>query len=96
MEQALLVARSINHKRLEKLKGNSTDLDSPDYIRIKEQLTRIRHGHGTCRFLYLMGRKTDGTVFFFIDSQPPDSEDYAPPGLVYDEVSEEYLYTFDT
>jgi len=57
---------------------------------------RVRKVHRTCRFLYLMGRRGDGTVFFFLDSQPPDSKDYAPPGLVYDEVPEEYLDTFDT
>lgn len=96
MEQALLVARSINHKRLKNLQGNSADLNSPDYVRIKEQLTQIRQAHRTCRFLYLMGRKSDGTVFFFLDSQPPDSKDYVPPGLIYKEVSEEYLHTFDT
>lgn len=43
-----------------------------------------------------MGRRNDGAVFFFLDSQPPDSDDYAPPGLIYDEVSEEYLHTFDS
>jgi hypothetical protein len=94
MEQALIVAQSIDSKRLKNLKGNSTDLNSPDYVRIKEQLTQIRFAHRKCRFLYLMGRKKDGTVFFFLDSQPPDSEDYAPPGLIYDEVSKEYLHTF--
>jgi hypothetical protein len=49
-------------------------------------LTQIRQAHGTCRFLYLMGRKSDGSVFFFLDSQPLDSEDYAPPGLIYEEI----------
>lgn len=94
--QALLVARSIDTKRLENLQGNSADLNSPDYIRIKEQLTQIRQAHKICRFLYLMGQKSDGTVFFFLDSKPPEAEDYAPPGLIYEEVSDEYLYTFDT
>ena len=90
------MARSINPKRLQSLKGDKADLYSSDYLRIKEQLTQIRQAHSTCSFLYLMGRKTDGTVFFFLDSQPPDSESYAPPGLIYNEVSDEYLYTFDT
>jgi len=96
MEKALLVARSINNKRLQNLQGNLNDLNTPDYVRIKEQLTQIRKAHKTCRFLYLMGRKSNGTVFFFIDSQLPGSKDYTPPGLIYNEVSEEYLYTFNT
>lgn len=96
LEQARIVARSIDFKRLESLKGNQVDLTSPDYLRIKEQLTQIRQSHRTCRFLYIMGRKSDGTVFFFMDSQSPDSKDYTPPGLIYEEVSDEYLYTFNT
>ena len=79
-----------------KLAEDALEQASPDYLRIKEQLTRIRLAHRTCRFLYIMGRHRDGTVFFFLDSQPEDSKDYAPPGLVYNEVSDEYLYTFDT
>jgi len=96
LEQARLVAMSINTKRLLNLKGDKSDLVSPDYVRIKEQLFRIRRSHGTCRFLYLMGRKKDGTVFFFVDCQPAGSRDYAPPGLVYEEVSKEYIHTFNT
>jgi len=96
LEQARIVARSIDPKRVERLKGNQVDLTSQDYLRIKEQLTLIRQSHRTCRFLYIMGRNSDGTVFFFMDSQPEDSKDYTPPGLIYEEVSDEYLYTFNT
>jgi len=96
LEQARIVARSIDSRRLATLNGEELDLGSPDYLRIKEQLTRIRLSHRTCRFLYLMGRRHDGTVFFHLDSQPEYSEDYAPPGLIYDEVSPEYLAVFDT
>lgn len=96
LEQTRLVAESINTQRLAKLKGNPEDLRSEDYERIKQQLFQIRKAHSTCRFLYLMGQKSDGTVFFFLDSQPETSTDYAPPGLIYEEVSEEYLLTFKT
>ncbi|MBK8638795.1 MAG: hypothetical protein IPN92_11130 [Chromatiaceae bacterium] len=34
-----------------------------------------------------MGRKAEGTVFFFVDSEPAGSESYSPPGQSYDEVS---------
>ncbi len=96
LEQARLIGRSINVERIKNLKGNPTDLNSIDYLRIKEQLFQIRQSHSTCRFLYLMGRKKDGTVFFYLDSQLTSSKDYAPPGLVYKEVSREYLHHFDT
>jgi len=96
LEQARLVAKAINPVRLQSLKGNKDDLTLPDYLRIKDQLTQIRQTHRFCSFLYLIGRKTDGTVFFFVDSQSPDSREYAPPGLVYEEVSDKYLHSFDT
>lgn len=96
LEQARIVAQSMNQTRLASLMGDEKDLTSPDYLRIKDQLRRIRTAHRTCRFLYIMGQKEDGTVFFFVDSQDENSKDYARPGLVYTEVSEEYLYTFQT
>ncbi len=96
INQARMVAESINVKRLARLKGSPDDLGTEDYKRIKQQLFQIRKAHSTCRFLYLMGQKRDGTIFFFLDSQPETSTDYAPPGLIYDEVSDEYLLTFKT
>ncbi len=96
LRQARVVASSINPARIKRLKGNKTDMISPDYLRLKEQLTQIRQVHKSCCFLYLMGQKVDGSVFFFVDSQPTDSKSYTPPGLVYEEVSDEYLYSFDT
>ncbi len=92
--QARLIAHSINQERLKNVSGNTADLNSPDYLRIKEQLYNIRLSNKACRFLYLMGRNKDGNVFFFVDSQMPNSEDYAPPGLFYEEVPDEYLLTF--
>ncbi len=96
LEQARLVAKAINPVRLQSLKGNKDDLTSPDYLRIKNQLMQIRQAHRSCSFLYLMGRKPDGAVFFFVDSQSPDSSKYVPPGLIYEEVSDKYLHSFDT
>ncbi|MCP3900225.1 MAG: hypothetical protein GY707_10995 [Desulfobacteraceae bacterium] len=91
-----MIARSINIERIEKLKGNNSDLKSQNYLRIKDQLLQIRKAHSTCRFLYLMGRNNKKEVFFFLDSQPTNSKDYAPPGLIYEEVSDEYLNAFNT
>ncbi len=31
-----------------------------------------------------------------MDSLPKDSKDYAPPGLVYEEIPDSYLHTFNT
>ena len=94
--QTRLVAAAVNLESIKALTGTETDLESPDYLRLKEQLALIRSADAQCRFVYLTGRKADGSVFFFTDSEPADSKDYSPPGQVYDESSESFRRIFDT
>jgi len=90
-DQVRTVAQSINPQRLKMLSGKATDVDLPDYARIKQQLYNIRTTNDACKFLYILAyNKNNNDVYFFIDSQSMDSEDYAPPGLVYDEVTDEF------
>ncbi len=92
--QTQLVAETVNIQRVQALSGTKADRDSPDYLRIKEQLAAVRSANPRCRFLYLMGRKADGTIFFFVDSEPAGSKDYSPPGKVYEEVPERVRRVF--
>lgn len=92
---ATIAAQAINIKYVASLSGSEEDLNKPAYQRIKNQLASMREAIEKCRFLYLMGRRSDGKVFIFADSLTPDSKDYAPPGLVYDEVSDCYIRTFE-
>jgi PAS domain S-box-containing protein len=94
--QAKIAAQAINIEYVTSLSGSRKDLNTPAYQRIKSQMTSMRKATQKCRFLYLMGRRSDGAVFFFADSLPVDSKDYAPPGLVYEEVSDAYLWSFET
>ena len=89
-----MVANALNQEHIKTLTGTMDDIGTLGYQRIKTQLAGVRSSCEECRFLYLMGRKGDGTVFFYADSLPPDSEDYAPPGLVYEEVSDDFLLAF--
>ncbi len=91
-----LVARSVDFNHLRSLSGTAADLDNPHYLRLKEQLTAVRSANPLCRFVYFMGRKADGSVFFFVDSEPVHSKDYSPPGQPYTEVSENYRRVFDS
>nr|WP_300988371.1 response regulator [Thiocapsa sp.] len=43
-----------------------------------------------------MGRRADGQLFIFVDNEAPDSEDYSPPGDLYDEASEGEWRVFAT
>jgi PAS domain S-box-containing protein len=76
------------------LTGTEKDLVSTDYQALKKQLIQVKSAHPEIRFVYLIGQKPDGTVFFFVDSEPPESPDYSPPGQVYSEAGTVLLQTF--
>jgi len=91
-----LVAGALNLQRIQALTGTEADLTLPEYQRLKEQLAATCSVNSQCHFTYLVGRAADGQVFFLVDSEPPDSENYSPPGQVYDEASASFLRVFDT
>jgi PAS domain S-box-containing protein len=94
--QARIVAQAINIERVTALTGTKADLESPDYRQLKNQLTAIRSANPQSRFVYLLGRKADGSVIFFVDSEPTNSKDYSPPGQVYEDVPASFRHVFDT
>lgn len=96
LQQTRLAAGALNLDRVKILTGTEADLNSPDYLKFKEKLVSLRALNPDCRFVYLMGRRADGAVFFFVDSEPSDSEDYSPPGQVYEDATESDLRVFDT
>ncbi|MCU7835120.1 MAG: EAL domain-containing protein [gamma proteobacterium symbiont of Taylorina sp.] len=96
LKQARITASTINIERINSLSASKKDINQPDYERIKSQLAQVRKTNKQFQFIYLMGQHLDKRIFFFVDSQPVDSKDYAPPGLIYEEVSDSYLHIFDT
>ena len=88
LQQTRLVAQAVNIESIQSLSGTPADLDSPQYQLLKEQLSAVRSANPQCRFVYLLGRKADGTLFFFVDSEKAESKDYSPPGQVYSEAPE--------
>ncbi len=95
LRDARLIAQAIDHDCVKKLSGAESDLSSPEYMRFKEQFMATRTAFDKCRFLYLMGRRDDGKVFIFVDSEPAGSHDESPPGQIYEEISPQYLNSFD-
>ena len=91
-----LFERGITSEYVKGLTGSESDLGSSNYLTIKNQLIQIRSRTLETRFIYLMGQRPDGTVFFYVDSEPPGSEDYSPPGQVYSEASATLLNTFSS
>ncbi len=90
-----LAAKTVSPARVRALKSSEADLESADYRQLKEHLMAIRAADPNCRFIYLLGRKADGSLFFFVDSEQVNSKDYSPPGQAYDEATAEDLHVFD-
>ncbi len=96
LQQARYVAGAVHLQLLAALSGTEADRNTPEYLRIKEQLILTRQAFQDCRFLYLMGREPDGTIFFFADSEPPGSPDESPPGQHYQEATDAFHRAFST
>jgi PAS domain S-box-containing protein len=95
LQQTRLVGQGVEIGRVQALTGSTADLNSPHYLRLKEQFAAVRAANAQCRFVYIMARRADGTVFFLVDSEPAGTPDYSPPGHVYDEPTAELQRVFD-
>lgn len=83
LTRTTLIAKALNSDIVKSFSGSEHDLENPEYHRLKEQLSILKQANKDIRFIYLIGRKPDGKIFFFIDSEPADSPDYSAPGHLY-------------
>ncbi len=88
------VAQVIQAEDIMMLDGTEEDLTNQRYIDIKSTLMNIRSVNDDIRFIYLIGQQEDGKLFFFVDSEEAESEDYSPPGQSYDEASQDMYDLF--
>ncbi len=95
IERAQTIATALDYSEIDSLAGDETDLVNPEYIALKEKLKALAAANSDVQFVYLMGKHGD-SIFFFADSEEPDSEDYSPPGQVYDEGTPEFIEMFTT
>ena len=97
LNDASIISAAIDINGIKKLSANKSDLNSLFYQDLKKQLFNIRTSNNSYKFLYLLGIKEDKTsVFFFADSQIPNSSEYVPPGEICPDVSIEYINVFKT
>lgn len=96
LEKALTAERALSPESVAALKGDASDLESPNYQRIKNYLARTRTLYPNVRFLYLLRKLPDGRIIFLVDSEPAESPDYSPPGMVYESASPTMHRTFET
>lgn len=93
--QVCIAAPGIDPGNLARLSGTAADEHTPAYLRLKSYLAATREMIPSCRFVYLLGRRPDGAVFFYADSEPPTSPDYSPAGQLYEEVNPQIWRIFD-
>ncbi len=80
-------AEALQHpEHVQKLTGSADDLGKYDYQMMKNGLTRLVDSTPMIRFAYIYGEK-NGNIIFLVDSEAPDSDDYSPPGQIYDEAT---------
>ena len=96
LQQTRLVTKAVDIGRVQALTGTKADISAPDYLRLKAQLAAVRSANPLCRFIYLMGLKPDGAVFFFVDNEPVGSKDESPAGMIYNDVPEGFRRVFAT
>ncbi|MCX6985044.1 MAG: PAS domain-containing protein [Lentisphaerae bacterium] len=96
LQQAQMMTQTMDVNHIKALSGTDADLDKPGYRRLSEQAKAVCSVKTGWRWIYLMGRRSDGTVFFFLDSEPVRSKDHAFPGQVYDEAPESFRRMFET
>ena len=87
LTDARLAEAGIDAGHVAALAGAESDLASPDYQALKDQMVRFHDASTGVRFAYLIGRRADGVYFFYVDSEPPESADYSPPGQEYPEMT---------
>lgn len=95
VNRAYTVREMLPKEQLAALTGSEQDLSSPEYLELKETLTRVRGVNSDVRFVYLVGRTPADEVFFYVDSEDPASPDYSPPGQVYEEAPWQMHAVFD-
>ncbi|MBF0449442.1 MAG: response regulator [Candidatus Magnetomorum sp.] len=94
--QARLFAQTLNINQIQALSGREADLKLSEYHQLKNQLTAAKKDHPTCKFIYLMGRKADGRIFFYIDSEPVGIQREFHSGQIFDQLSMDIPLVFDT
>jgi signal transduction histidine kinase len=88
-----VAAVNISPMMIAPLAGTENDLQIHEYEVVKQQLIAIKKAAGDMRFVYLM-KLVGNDVVFLVDAEPMDSEDYSPPGQVYENPSDQLLKIF--
>jgi PAS domain S-box-containing protein/putative nucleotidyltransferase with HDIG domain len=96
LQQAENISQAINSDVLHQLTGIPEDKSSPYYQQLKQQLIATRRIYPDVRFMYILSQKEDGSIFFYIDSEPSGSPDESLPGDLFTYPGEDIIETLKT
>jgi PAS domain S-box-containing protein len=93
--QARLVAQTVDLDLLRQLSGTPADLDGAAHWQLKEHLVAARMADPRFHFVYIMGRRPDGSIVTYVETRPDDEDSPdALPGEVYPDASAEFQAIF--
>lgn len=84
--RAETITYALDEEEIKALQGLESDLENPSYVEIKSKLAKIKIANPDTRFIYIMGER-NSELFFYVDSEDPDSDGYSPPGEIYTDES---------
>lgn len=92
-DRAETIAQIIPADMLRSFEGRETDGQKEVYADIKDLLLNVVSVNTDVRFIYILGER-NGQIVFLADSEQTGSEDYSPPGQVYEEATNELRELF--
>lgn len=81
-ERTFSIATALDASAVANLAGAPSDVDQATYQLLKQKLVTIKDANPDVRFIYIMKERND-KLYFVMDSESPDSEDYSYPGETY-------------
>jgi signal transduction histidine kinase len=92
-ERSQTVAAAVGPLQITNLKGTPEDADTASYANLKQQLASVKKANHEVRSIYLSGIKNN-RVFFYVDSERPNSPDYSSAAEWYDDASPAFKQVF--
>ncbi len=92
-DRTATIAVSLDSQKVAQLKGQASDADTPIYRELKNRLALLKQSNTDARSIYLTGNNA-GELFFYVDSEDPDTAYYSAPGEPYPEATDLFKGVF--
>ena len=86
-QRAVDVAHSLPEDTIRSLSGSTADLQTASYLTLKEKLARLQASNDDARFVYVLGREDDSTLFVYADSESANTRASSVPGAMVSDPS---------